>query len=80
MSWQHEFLNNGQNVSASLDGGNGASFNYETTAAYRNSAFAGAGITAQFSHNVSASVFYNVNFGSQTYQSNILSVGLNFAF
>jgi outer membrane autotransporter protein len=80
MSWQHEFLNNGQNVSASLDGGNGPSFNYDTTAAYRNSAFAGAGVTAQFGKNVSASLFYNVNFGSQTYQSNMVSVGLNFAF
>jgi outer membrane autotransporter protein len=80
MSWQHEFLNNGQNVSASLDGGKGASFNYETTAAYRNSAFAGVGVTAQFSKNVGASVFYNVNFGSQNYQSNMVSVGLNFGF
>ena len=80
MSWQHEFLNNGQNVSASLDGGNGASFNYETTAAYRDSAFAGAGVTAQFGKNVSGSVFYNVNFGSQTYQSNMVSVGLNLGF
>jgi hypothetical protein len=25
-------------------------------------------------------VFYNVNFGSQTYQSNMVSVGLNVSF
>jgi outer membrane autotransporter protein len=80
MSWQHEFLNYARNMSASLDGGNGPSFNYETTATYRDSAFAGVGVTAQFGKNVSGSVFYNVNFGSQTYQSNMISTGLNISF
>jgi outer membrane autotransporter protein len=80
MLWQHEFLNNPRNISAALDGGNGASFNYETTAPYRDSVFAGAGITAQFGKNLSGSVFYNINFGSQTYQNNMVSAGLNISF
>jgi len=80
MFWQHEFLNNPRNISASLDGGNGGSFDFKTSDPYRNSVFAGAGITAQFRKNLSGSVFYNVNFGSQTYQSNMVSVGLNFGF
>jgi autotransporter-associated beta strand protein/T5SS/PEP-CTERM-associated repeat protein len=80
MFWQHEFLNNPRNINASLDGGNGASFDYETTAPYRDSVFAGAGVTAQFGKNLSGSVFYNINFGSQTYQSNMVSAGLNFSF
>jgi outer membrane autotransporter protein len=80
MFWQHEFLNNARNINASLDGGNGASFDYETTDPYRNSVFAGAGVTAQFGKNLSGSVFYNINFGSQTYQSNMISAGLNFSF
>jgi autotransporter-associated beta strand protein/T5SS/PEP-CTERM-associated repeat protein len=80
MFWQHEFLNNARNINASLDGGNGASFDYETTAPYRNSVFAGAGVTAQFGKNLSGSLFYNINFGSQTYQNNMVSAGLNLSF
>jgi len=80
MFWQHEFLNNPRTINASLDGGIGASFDYETTDPYRNSVFAGAGVTAQFGERWNASLFYNVNFGSQTYQSNMVSAGLNFSF
>ena len=80
MFWQHEFLNNPRTINASLDGGNGPSFDFETTDPYRNSVFAGAGVTAQFGKNLSGSVFYNINFGSQTYQSNMVSAGLNFSF
>ncbi len=80
MLWQHEFLNNARNINASLDGGNGAAFIFETTDPYSDSVFAGAGVTAQFGKNLSGSIFYNVNFGSQTYQSNIVSAGLNVAF
>jgi hypothetical protein len=29
---------------------------------------------------MSGSLFYNINFGSQTYQSNMVSAGLNFSF
>jgi outer membrane autotransporter protein len=80
MFWQHEFLNNPRNINASLDSGNGPSFGYETTDPYRDSVFAGAGVTAQFGKNLSGSLFYNINFGSQTYQSNMVSAGLNFSF
>ena len=80
MFWQHEFLNNPRNINASLDGGNGAAFDFETTDPYRDSVFAGAGVTAQFGERWNASLFYNVNFGSQTYQSNMVSAGLNFSF
>jgi outer membrane autotransporter protein len=80
MFWQHEFLNNPRNINASLDSGNGPSFGYETTDPYRDSVFAGAGVTAQFGKNLSGSLFYNINFGSQTYQSNMVSAGLNLSF
>jgi hypothetical protein len=36
--WMHEFLNNPRNISSSLEGG-GPSFDYETSAPYRNSVF-----------------------------------------
>ena len=67
-------------LGAALDGGNGESFDFKTTDPYRDSVFAGAGVTAQFGKNLSGSVFYNINFGSQTYQSNMVSAGLNFSF
>jgi outer membrane autotransporter protein len=80
MFWQHEFLNNARTMSASLDAGNDASFDYQTTAPYRDSVFAGVGATAQFGENLSGSIFYNINFGSQTYQNNTISAGLNLSF
>ena len=80
MSWQHEFLNNPRTINATLDGGNGPSFGYQTAAPYRNSVFAGTGVSAILGKNWSGSLFYNVNFGSQTFLSNMVSAGLNFAF
>ena len=80
MFWQHEFLNNARNIGARLDGGNGAGFDFKTTDPYRDSVFAGAGVTAQFGKNLSGSIFYNANFGSQTYQSGMVSFGLNLSF
>ena len=80
MFWQHEFLNNPRMINSSLDGGNGPSFGYDTITPYRDSVFAGAGVTAQFGKNLSGSVFYNINFGSQTYLNNMVSAGLNLSF
>jgi outer membrane autotransporter protein len=65
MFWQHEFLNNPRTINASLDGGSGAAFDYETSDSYRNSVFAGAGVTAQFGKNLSGAV---------------VSAGLNLSF
>jgi outer membrane autotransporter protein len=78
--WMHEFLNNSRNISSALDGGNGASFDYETEAPYRNSIFGGVGVSAKVGDRWNASVFYNVNFGSENYTNNIISTSLNFAF
>jgi outer membrane autotransporter protein len=78
--WMHEFLNNPRNISSSLDGGSGPSFDYETSAPYRNSVFGGAGISAKFADRWSASVFYNVNFGAEGYTNNIISTSLGFSF
>ena len=78
--WMHEFLNNPRNISSALDGGSSSSFDYETSAPYRNSVFGGAGISAKFADRWTASVFYNVNFGAESYTNNIISTSLNFAF
>ncbi len=78
--WMHEFLNNSRNINSSLDGGSGPSFDFETGDPYRDSMFAGAGVTAQFGERLTGSFFYNVNFGSQNYTNNIISAGLNISF
>jgi autotransporter-associated beta strand protein len=78
--WMHEFLNNSRNISSALDGGNGASFDYETEAPYRNSIFGGVGVSAKVGDRWNASVFYNVNFGSENYSNNIISTSLGFSF
>ena len=53
---------------------------FETGDPYRNSVFAGAGVTAQFGDRWSGSVFYNVNFGAEGYTNNIISTSLGFSF
>ena len=80
MLWMHEFMNNPKTINSALDGGSGPSFGYETGVPYRNSVYAGAGLSAQIGEQWNASVFYNVNFGAQTYLQNSISASLNFAF
>ena len=78
--WMHEFLNNSRDIGAALDAGSGPDFDFSTGDPYRDSMFAGAGVTAQIGDRVTGSVFYNVNFGSQNYTNNIISAGLNISF
>ena len=78
--WQHEFLENSRNIGSSLDGGNGPSFNYTTSAPARDAVFATAGISAQFGPNWTAYLYYNADFGRQDYISHSVNTGLNFKF
>jgi len=76
----HEFLENPRTISSALEGGSGPSFDYETSAPYRNSVFGEAGISANFANRRSASVFYNVNLGAECYTNIIISTSLGFSF
>lgn len=78
--WQHEFLENPRNIGASLDGGSGPSFGYETTTPDRDAIFAGAGVSAQIGQNWNAYFFYNANFARQDYLSHAISAGLEWKF
>ncbi|HRJ72164.1 MAG TPA: autotransporter domain-containing protein [Terrimicrobiaceae bacterium] len=80
MFWQHEFLNNPRNIGASLDGGSGAGFGYETSTPDRDSIFAGAGVSAQFGERWNGYVYYNADFGRQDYIGQMISTGLNWKF
>ncbi|OJV15698.1 MAG: hypothetical protein BGO12_15805 [Verrucomicrobia bacterium 61-8] len=78
--WQHEFLENSQNIGASLDGGSGASFDYSTSAPDRDSVWAGAGVSAQFGDTWNANFYYNANFGREDFVSHMISGGVGFKF
>jgi outer membrane autotransporter protein len=80
MLWMHEFLNNPRTINAALEGGGGPSFGYETEEPYRDSVFAGVGLSARIGETWGASVFYNVNFGARTYLENSISASLGVAF
>ena len=69
-----------RNISAALDGGNGPTFGYQTSAPDRDAVFAGAGVTAQFGRNWNAFFFYNIDFGRQDYLGNYISGGLTWKF
>jgi len=78
--WQHEFLENSRSIASSLDGGNGPSFDYATSAPSRDAVFAAAGVSAQFGPNWTAYLYYNADFGRQDYIGHSVSTGLNFKF
>ena len=80
MLWENEFLNGSRPIDATLAGGKGPSFSGWTDSPSRSSAFAGAGVSAQFGANWNASLFYNVDFGRQTYLANMISASLGLKF
>jgi len=80
MFWQHEYLQNSTALGASLDGGAGPGFDYMTTVPGRDSVFAGAGLSANFSKDFSVYLNYNTSFGRQDYISQMVSTGLNWKF
>ncbi|MDX2081353.1 MAG: autotransporter domain-containing protein [Terrimicrobiaceae bacterium] len=80
MFWQHEFLQNPTLIGASLNGGGGPGFNYETETPDRDSIFAGAGLSAQFGERWNAFFYYNTSFGNQQYLNHSISAGLGWKF
>jgi outer membrane autotransporter protein len=78
--WMHEFLNGGETISSALDGGRGSSFDYQTGSTYADSLFAGAGLGLKFGEQVTASLFYNINFAGEAFLNNIISADVSVAF
>lgn len=78
--WQHEFLDNSRSIGASLDGGAGPSFDYQTDIPDRDSVFAGAGLAAQLGEKWNAFFYYNTDFGRQDFLSHAISAGLGLRF
>jgi len=78
--WQHEYLNGPSTIGASLDGGSGPGFDFQTSAPGRDSVFAGVGVSANFGDRWNTSVYYNADFGRQDYISHMISTSLSWKF
>ena len=80
LSWQHEFLNYGQRISARFANGLGAPFYFYGSDGARNTAFGMAGITVQLGCRFGAYAYYNPQFGGGQIVSHGLLIGLNYNF
>lgn len=78
--WNHEYLQGATGMGASLGGGAGPHFNSITTPPSRDSVFAAIGINGQFGKNWNVAIYYNVDFGSPTSLTSIISADIGFAF
>jgi uncharacterized protein with beta-barrel porin domain len=76
-AWQHEFLQNGYNMNASILG---QSYNYQTTNAGRDQYIAGIGGNLVLNKSFSAYAICNLINGDQKIFSQAISGGINFKF
>ena len=78
--WQHEYLEGGDDLNASLDGGTGPAFRYETENREEDSVFLGAGLNLILGPRFTASLYYNTSLtdGSEAIHSVSLSAGYRF--
>ncbi len=77
LAWQHEFLQNGYNLTSSILG---QSYNYQTTNPGRNQYIAGIGVNLLLSKNISAYAICNLINGDQKIFSQAVSGGINWKF
>lgn len=77
LAWQHEFLQNGYNLSSSILG---QSYNYQTTNAGRDQYIAGIGGNLVLTKSLSAYAMCNLLNGDQKVFSQAISGGINLKF
>lgn len=77
LAWQHEFLQNGYNLTSSILG---QSYNYQTTNAGRDQYIAGIGGNLVLTKNISAYAICNLLNGDQKVFSQAISGGINLKF
>jgi outer membrane autotransporter protein len=80
LSWQHEFLNYGQSISARFANGSGVPFSFYSSSGARNNAFGTVGVTAQIGPRFGAYAYYNPQFGGGQIVSHGALVGLSYNF
>ena len=77
--YQHEFANDSRGLSASLSQGS-STCNFQTDAAKRNFALAGASVTAGLKKNLYAQVNYNAEVGRGNSTVQYVNAGLRYEF
>jgi hypothetical protein len=77
LAWQHEFLQNGYNLTSSILG---QSYDYQTTNPGRDQYIAGIGANLVLSKNISAYAICNLINGDQKIFSQAISGGINWKF
>ncbi|RBP44412.1 uncharacterized protein YhjY with autotransporter beta-barrel domain [Roseimicrobium gellanilyticum] len=78
--WQHEFMQGGESIHATLDGGNGPAFNYITETPDKDAIYAGVGVNALFGDHFSTSLYYHANFGRNEDAEHTISLNVNWKF
>lgn len=78
--WQHEFLQDDEDLRASLDGGAGPGFIYRTSMEDRDAVFVGAGVGVQVGTRLYFNVYYNADFGRGDDGNHAVSASMNFKF
>jgi YVTN family beta-propeller protein/autotransporter-associated beta strand protein len=79
MAWQHEYLDEGRTIYATLEDGSGPTFSIRKGRAARDSAFGEASMTTTW-HKVTAFISYNPEFGSGSVVSQTVSGGFSITF
>lgn len=80
ITWQHEFLQDSRNLEATLDAGSGPGLVTRSAVPARDAAYAGAGINFQIGERWNANLYYNADFGSGSFKSQMVSGGVNVNF
>lgn len=78
--WEHEFLQGGENLNASLNGGSGPAFSYVTEEPGKDAMYVGAGLNFKFGESFTTSAYYHANFGRNDDAQHTVSVSANWKF
>ena len=79
-SWQHEYMDNSDGITASFNGAGGGSFVVQGDQPERDSAFFDAGLDAQVSDNVTIFVDYQAQAGQSNFFAQSAQGGLRIGF
>ncbi|HSI61879.1 MAG TPA: autotransporter domain-containing protein [Candidatus Saccharimonadia bacterium] len=80
MFWQHEFLQDEESLHASLDGGAGPGFGFQTSSGDEDAVYVGAGVGLQVGPQFYMNVYYNTDFGRNDDENHTVSVSANIRF
>ncbi|HSJ03476.1 MAG TPA: autotransporter domain-containing protein, partial [Verrucomicrobium sp.] len=78
--WQHELLQQGDPLRASLDGGAGPTFDFHRRSEERDGVFVGAGVGFQIGSQLYLNLYYNADFGRGDDGNHSVSVSANYKF